>query len=645
MVDGAVRKHSIDLATAVARASGQLAANPSAAKALALQILQLSPSHPQARLILGSALRRLGEAEAAKGVLSRLALEHRDWSVTHYELGMALSALGQKEGASNAFREATSMTPSPDMAPAWRALGDREMAEATEALASKAFEAAQSLLTRRLEAGPQDVPAMRLLAELKTLRGSYNEAEALLTRCLSIEPDAPGLRHSLAMALLKQFKPAAALVHIDALLEATPSSPQYLTLRAVALTNLGESDQAISLYERLLAKASGVASLWLSYGDALKISGRSEDCIAAYKRAVQLAPSFGKAYWSLANLKTVPFASAEVAAMQAALNQPRLSNDDRLHLHYALGKALEDRADFAQSFIHYDQGAKLWRAQTAYDAEQTSELVERCRSFFTKAFFEARRGQGHQADDPIFVIGLPRSGSTLVEQILSSHPAVEGTMELADLGMIAALLGPGDGLGERTGYPEGLGSVDGDRLAAFGRDYIASTAVQRKTAKPYFVDKMPYNFFLIGLIQLILPNAKIIDVRRHPMACCLSLFKQHFPIGNRFSYDLRDAGRYYRDYVSLMAHYDSVLPDRVYRVRYESLVENLDGEVRKLLDYCRLPFEQSCLRFYENDRGVRTASSEQVRRPIFREGVDHWRRFEPWLGPLKAALGPALHDD
>jgi tetratricopeptide (TPR) repeat protein len=644
MVGAAPRESGLDLGVAVAQASRQLAANPAAAKAVAVQILKAFPGNPQAALILGSALRRLGELTAAHRVLSRLALDQPDWTAGHYELGMVLSALGQAEQAQASFRRATAMTPSPDMAPAWRALGDLEMAQATEALARRDIETARSLLEKRLHTQPVDVAALRLLAELETLKGQDGDAEVLLTRGVAVAPDAPGLRQSLAVTLLKQFKAAMALTHIDRILESQPANLQIQALKATALTYLGECDQAATLYEHILAARPEMAPLWLSYGDTLKIAGRQQDSIAAYRRAIQLSPSFGKAYWSLANLKSRGFTGPEITAMQTALNKPGLSREDRLHLHFALGEAFEAQNAFATSFHHYQEGAGLWRAQAPYSADHTTELLERSRAVFTAELFEARRGQGCPAPDPIFIVGLPRSGSTLVEQILASHSAVEGTMELADLGQIAAALGSSQDRAVRSGYPEKIEALDGEMLAALGRSYLESTAPQRRTGRPFFVDKMPYNFHLLGLIHVILPNAKIVDVRRHPMATCFSAFKQHFPVGQRFSYSLDDVGRYYRDYVALMNHFDAVLPERVYRIRYEALIDNFEEEVRKLLVYCKLPFEGGCLKFHENPRVVRTASSEQVRRPIFREGLDQWRNFEPWLDPLKTALGPALYE-
>jgi hypothetical protein len=348
----------------------------------------------------------------------------------------------------------------------------------------------------------------------------------------------------------------------------------------------------------------------------------------------------GEAYWSLADLKVAPLSARDEAAMAAQLERADLATDDRVNLHFALGKALEDRGEDAAAFEHYRRGGEIRRAEGFDPRPAESDMMARARRIFTSAFFAAREGGGSPAEDPIFIVGLPRSGSTLIEQILASHSLVEGTMELSDIGHLTSHMGGAAGLD----YPEGLAELDAAALRRLGEAYLARTRVQRRLDRPFFIDKMPNNFRHVGFIHLILPRARIIDIRRHPLAAGFAAFKQHFGQGHAYSYDLAEVGRYYRDYVELMAHYDAVLPGRVHRVIYEDLVENTEEEVRRLLEYSGLEFEASCLKFHENDRAVRTVSSEQVRRPIFRQGLDQWRRFEPWLDPLKAALGPALEN-
>ena len=420
------------------------------------------------------------------------------------------------------------------------------------------------------------------------------------------------------------------------------AEPSYRDLLADRPGLLGGHGRAIENYEALLADQPNQPKLWLAFGHALRATGRRDDAVAAYHRCIALSPCSGEAYWSLANLKTVSFSTGEKEAMRAQLVRTELRVEDRLHLHYALGKAREDAGKFGEAFEHYAAGAGLRRAQVGYDAPATTTRMRRAKALFHRSFFTRRAGAGSHSTAPVFVVGLPRSGSTLIEQILASHPAVEGVGELPELMDMARGLardrdaGPGD-------YFEAVAALSGDERVALGERYVEAARIHRRRSRPFFVDKMPNNFHHIALIQLILPKAKIIDARRHPMAAGFSAFKQHFARGHGFSYDLGDIGRYYRDYVELMAHFDEVLPSgRIHRMLYEDLVEDTEREVRRLLDYCGLPFEAACLRFYENDRVVRTASSEQVRRPIFREGLDHWRRFEPWLAPLKDALGPSL---
>ncbi|MEO8459943.1 MAG: sulfotransferase, partial [Dokdonella sp.] len=353
-------------------------------------------------------------------------------------------------------------------------------------------------------------------------------------------------------------------------------------------------------------------------------------------------PDFGEAYWSLANLKTFRFSDAELDMMQRALERDDLDSEHRLHFEFALAKALEDRADYAPAFNHYASGNALRLRTIPYDADDTTARLHRVRDLYTVEFFSERAGSGSDSRAPIFIVGLPRSGSTLIEQILSSHSAVEGTMELPEIISITRALRGASAIGRPGAYHDALARLDAGELRELGDRYLARTQIHRKLGREFFIDKMPNNFAHIGLIHLALPNAKIIDARRHPLACCMSCYKQHFARGQNFSYGLDDLGRYYRDYVELMQHFDTVLPNRIHRVHYEQMVADTEKEVRRLLDYCDLPFEDDCLRFFENDRPVRTASSEQVRQPIYQSGVDHWQHYEPWLEPLKAALGPAL---
>jgi predicted Zn-dependent protease len=642
----------------IEQASALLATDPASALRQAMTILTLTPQDPRAILILGSAQRRLGDPAAARALLVPLAMAHPKAAHTHYELGLTLAVLGETSSAIAALRHAVSRKP--DLAEAWRALGDQLFLTGDTEGADAAFaEHARALVTdpalkgaadalfhgrvaeaeRRLRAhltsDARNVEALRLLADAVARQGRDGEAESFLAHCLELDPSHEGTRFSYATVLFRLQKGAEAVVQIEGLFVRNPKDPAYRNLLAACLALVGDYERAIKFYEGLLADYGRQPKIWLNYGHALRTIGRYQDTVAAFRRCIDLAPGLGEAYWSLANLKTASFSPAEEAAMAAELERPDLAGEDRLHLHYARGKALEDRGDHAAAFQHYARGAQLRRAGLNYDADEMTASVRRSKALFTRAFFEARAGGGSPSNEPIFIVGLPRSGSTLIEQILACHSSVEGTMELPDISFIAGHVGwPG-----RSDILTVCSAAD---LAALGETFLARTRIHRKLGRPFFIDKMPNNFRHIGLIRLILPNARIIDARRHPMGSCFSAFKQHFARGHAFSYSLTDLGRYYRDYVEWMAHIDEVLPGYVHRVIYENVVSDTESEIRRLLDFCGLPFEEACLKFYENDRAVRTVSSEQVRRPIFRDGLDQWRHYEPWLGPLKEALGPAL---
>jgi tetratricopeptide (TPR) repeat protein len=512
-------------------------------------------------------------------------------------------------------------------------VSDPVLVEAAAALLDGDLRAAEQRLRPRLKDDPFDVAAIRMMAELAGRLGRYRDAEALLRRALDLAPGFRPARSNLATVLHRQNRSDEALVELDKLLEEDPENPTHVNLKAAAVARLGEFDEAIALYEAVLAKAPDQPKIWMSYGHVLKTVGRQDEAVAAYRRAIAVRPGLGEVWWSLANLKTVKFDGADVAAMRAALGSSGLSDDDRLHLHFALGKALEDRGDAEQSFSHYQQGNAIRRAQLPYEPEDTDEQVARAKAIYTGEFYAARQGWGCPAPDPIFILGMPRAGSTLIEQILASHSQVEGTMELPDVPALAARIGSGD---------TPVADLTADQVRALGEEYLERTRVQRKTDRPFFIDKLPNNWMHVGLIRLILPNAKIIDARRHPLASCFSNFKQHFARGQSFTYGLRDVGLYYARYVEVMAHFDRVLPGHVHRIIYERLVEDTEPQIRALLDAMGLPFEESCLRFWETERAVRTASSEQVRRPINREGLEPWRPFEPWLGELNEALGDVL---
>ncbi len=647
------------VAVALAHARRLLDVDPRLAAEQATAILEAVPRHAEAVLILATALRLSGEVQQALRVIDPLARAFAQSPPIQLEHGRVLAAAGQTQAAIAAFKRAVAADP--DLVDAWRGLaeafellGDEAGAQAARArqikggvrdpvlmtaaaaLVDGAPARAEAVLRDLLKTRPDEPAAIRMLAEALARLGREAEAETLLLDCLKLAPAFTAARYNLATLQYRLGRSPEALAQLDLLLAEEPRNPAYLNLKAAALARIGEYAPAIAIYEDVLARYPQQPKGWMSYGHALKTVGRSADCAAAYRKAVDQAPSLGEAWWSLANMKTYRFDAADLAAMEAQLAREDLAQDDRLHLDYALGKAHEDAGRYAESFAHYARGAALRRAQVPYDPAVMTRHVARCKTVLTAQLFASRAGQGCPAPDPIFVLGLPRAGSTLVEQILASHSAVEGTMELPDVTAMARRLKDG------AAYPEVLATLGPEDLEALGEEFLERTRVQRKTDRPLFIDKMPNNWAHVGLIALMLPNARIIDARRHPMGCCFSGFKQHFARGQNFSYGLEDLGRYYADYVELMAHFDAVLPGRAHRVIYESMIEDPEGEIRALLAYCGLPFEESCLNFHENDRAVRTASSEQVRRPIFKDAVEHWQNYESWLDPLKTALGPVL---
>jgi tetratricopeptide (TPR) repeat protein len=661
----AAAEATANLQTAIAHATRLLATDPALAAEQANEIIRAVGDHPMALLVLAASHRVRGNTDAALHILRPLAAAQPRSAITHLELALALDRAGHADQAVAALRRAVALKP--DLPQAWLALGDHLMAmddcvgadaayanhvrysardpqlmRAATALCEDRIPEAETLLREKLKQRPTDVAAIRMLAEVAARLGRGQDAENLLARCLELAPSFHAARQNYALLLHRSNKPEQALVQIESLLQAEPANPGYRNLKAVVLCRVGDYEPAIALYADLLAENPRHAKVWMSYGHALKTAGHQQRAIEAYRTSLGVEPGFGEVWWSLANLKTVRFSADDLATMLSQLQRDDLSDDDRQHLEFAVGKALEDLGEYEASFQHYQRGNDLRRATVHYSADDTSARVARIKHGYTRDFFAKRAGWGTDAGDPIFIVGLPRAGSTLLEQILSSHSAVEGTMELPEVTSITRTLRSQGDASQAMPYHDVVEGLDANALRALGEQYLQHTRIQRKTDAPLFIDKMPNNFLHIGLIHLMLPNAKIIDARRHPLACGFSGYKQLFARGQGFTYGLDDIGRYYRDYVELMAHFDAVLPGRIHRVIYEHMVDDTEAEVRRLLDYCGLPFEDGCLRFFENARPVRTASSEQVRKPIYRDGVDHWQHYAPWLGPLETALGPVL---
>jgi predicted Zn-dependent protease len=585
--------------------------------------------------------------------------------LAHFELGRALLSQGRDADALTALTRAVELEP--NLAESWRELAavhaargdikscdfayenyvrlaapEQRHSEAAAALATFRLDTADSLLRRHLGREPQDVAAMRMLARVAIEREDYVEAERLLEECLQLAPGYTAARLDLAKTFFTQQKADPMLPLLERLLALHPDDVALQSLQASAYSLVGYNDRAIGILSNLVAQNPRHEYVRLSYGHALRVAGRFTEAVAAYRQSAEIRAEFGEAWFSLANLKTFRFTSEDIAAMKAQVARPDLDKEDRLQFEFALGKALEDAADYAASFEHYSRGNALRRAAVVYTSDSNTRLLQQTTTLYTREFLSARKGFGCPAADPIFIVGLPRAGSTLIEQILASHSQAEGTRELPDVPGFALELGSLERPGKPATYPQSVARLSRRELATLGERYLAQTRPHRLRGTPNFIDKMPSNFFHVGLIHLMLPNARIIDARRSPLSCCFSNFKQHFQSGVWFSYNLEDIGCYYRDYVRLMAHFDAVLPGRIHRVYYENLVADLEGEVRRLLDYCGLPFEEQCLRFHETRRVVQTASSEQVRRPLYTEGVDQWRNYEPWLGKLKDALGDVV---
>ncbi len=496
---------------------------------------------------------------------------------------------------------------------------------------------AEMLVRGFLANNADDVEALRLLASIAREYEYNTDSEVLLDRVLALAPHYNAARYDLVLTLVDLHKHQRAREEAEKLMAAEPNNPGVRVTYAGILMALGDVDGAIERYRKLIQEMPGDSELHQSLGHALKTNGQQPEAVASYHRATDIRAEFGEAYWSLANLKTYRFSDAELDRMRQFEAQPFIQRADRYHLCFALGKGLEDRGEYAESFRYYERGNALKKEASRYRAAMQEKAALRQQEICTPEFFAARRGWGCSSAAPIFVLGLPRAGSTLLEQILASHSQIEGTMELANVPRLVGSLGSQSSFGE-THYPDALQDLTAGQCQAFGEDYIQGTMVYR-TGRPFFIDKMPNNFRNIPLIHLMLPNAKIIDARRDALDCSFSNFKQLYARGHQFAYSLEDIGRYYRSYVGLMDHWDRVLPGRVLCVKHEDVLADLEGSVRRILDYCGLPFEPACVEFHKTQRRVHTASAEQVRRPINRDGVDQWRPYEPWLGPLKEALG------
>ena len=632
---------------------------------MVMPVLDAEPEHGEALYMAAVCHRYLERHEDAQRALDRLKTAQPEFGRAWQEEGHLLRARGQNEQALHAYARACQYNPA--LTASWAAQADilaglGRTAEAGQARAQgqrvtalpkpvvavmhHLYEGrlvrAETLCRNFLKANPRHVEAMRLLAEIGMRFNVTDDAEILLENARAFEPDNIQVRLDYIQVLRKRQKFAAALEQARELHDLDPGNPVFLSHYAIEAMQTGDFETALCAFDKVLEKLPGDPATLTSRGHALKTAGESEKAIASYKAAIASQPDHADAWYALANLKTYRFSDDELTAMQAQEGRTALSHAQRIHLNFALGKAHEDRKDYESAFEAYARGNELKRRQTRYTSEQMEEELEAQKALCTPELFARQSGKGHDDPAPIFIVGLPRAGSTLLEQILASHSQVDGTLELPNI-LSAAHSLRGRDRSDRTRYPRVLAELEGEELAAMGRRYIEETAIHRKGAA-FFTDKMPNNFRHIALIKLILPNAKIIDARRHPMACCFSGFKQLFAEGQEFTYGLEQIGRYYRAYVELMDHWDAVLPGEVLRVIHEDVVDDIEGQVRRILDFCGLPFEQACVDFHKTRREVRTASSEQVRQPLYRSGLEQWKAFEPFLDPLKSALGPVLND-
>ena len=607
--------------------------------------------------------RCLRQEPAALATLGRLQALYPDFSRLYQEIGYCSVGLRDGPAAIEAFLKAVNRNPA--LPGSWAMLerlytmiGDTqnaraaaghvailaklpaEIVTATSMFSEHELEGAEQLTRAYLLKNGNHVEAMRLLARIAMEKDAREDAELLLSAVLELEPDYRAARFDYATVLLRRHRHQAALAELERLCKSEPDNRSYRASLATTCVGLGRFEQALAIYRDLVRSGPANAEVQLSIGHCLKTMGDTDAAVLAYREAVRIRANYGDAYWSLANLKTYRFTDDELVRMRSAHAATDTPQADRIQLSFALGKALEDRTSWAESFDFYQRGNAIRKSGSRYRPEtmerNTTQQIEVC----TAELFDRHAQSGCTDPAPIFIVGLPRSGSTLIEQILAAHERVEGTMELADIPRMVLGFQGRDHEDGAPRYPRVLADMTGADLRGLGEQYISATRVYRRTERPHFIDKMPNNFRHLGLIHLILPRARIIDARSEPMACCFSNFKQLFAEGQEFSYSLEDIGRYYRTYVELMSHWDQVLRGRVLRVQHEELVGDLEGQVRRMLDFLELDFAPQCLEYHRLGRNVRTASSEQVRRPISSEGLDQWRNFEPWLAPLRQALGP-----
>jgi len=591
--------------------------------------IALAPSFAKPHEDLGLLLLQQRRSEEAEAVLRRAVTLDPDLEQAHFQLGRALLANGKSDEADEAFERCFALNPEKG-----------RLAEAARLHRSGKVEDAERLYRRVLKDNPKNVTALRLLGVIAMQSGHPENAEELLSKAVRLAPDFTGAIIDLGRLHQDQHRLAEAIECFGKAVETDPRSSHAHFLLAAALAPAARTAAAAAAYRRAIELKPEHAGAWLGLGHTLKTLGRQPEAIEAYRECIRLKPANGESWWSLANLKTYPLGDEDIRAMEAALETPDLNEQSEVNFLFALAKAWEDRKDYGRAWHYYDKGNRRQRMRENYDPVQTEVNNDAIVEVFTEEFLAVNEGIGCDDPAPIFIVGLPRSGSTLIEQILASHSQVEGTAELPYLGRVATSLNRNRADG--VNYPQAVRELKGPNFEALGRRYLEHASLHRVEGLPRFIDKMPNNFPNVGFAHLILPGAKIIDARRHPMDSCLSCYRQLFARGQTFTYDLTEIGEYFLQYQRMMDHWHAVLPGRVLTVQYEELVSDFDNQVRRLLDYCELPWEEACLNFHETDRPVRTASSEQVRQPIYQGAVGFWRRYEQHLDELAEVLEPVL---
>lgn len=599
--------------------------------ALLHRAVKIAPGNPNAQADLGTALLNLGRAEAALHHLEKArSMRPADASLLG-KLAGAYQQTGDADSAKTMMAEAARLSPS-----------QANLDEATRLFVRGKFREAEALAKELVTNNPQDVNAALLLARLAIKARCFKDAQEILEKIIEVAPGFIAAWHDLSTVLKELHLYEEAVEILVKALDVDANNPLTHYYMGAALAMAAKPHDAIKSYQRAVELDPRLPGGHIGLGHVLKTVGDQAGGIEAYERAIELRPNYGETYYSLANLKTFRFSSEQISSMETRLGNEKLPTECRVHFAFALAKAYEDAGDFDRSFEHYELANHLHRETIAYDPVQTQVGHERMREVFSEAFFSALdRDSGCSDPDPIFIVGLPRSGSTLLEQILASHSQVDGTSELHDVSLIAQSIRRSR---EGSVFPQSVATMSSRELEALGRAYISQTR-QYRGAAPFFTDKMPNNFAYVGFIKAILPNAKIIDARRDPMDSCFGCFKQHFAKGQTFTYDLFELAEFYLEYDALMDYWDAVLPGQVLRVQYETVVSDLDNQVKRILDFCGLPFEEACLNFHETKRAVRTASSEQVRQPIYSSAVGTWQRFQPHLEGLREILQPLLSMD